>query len=204
MRDRGYEKLMDGLMLPSSSSSAGVYSSTCCECRALALGRLLGAENQDPWMLPSCAFWLAVRNGWVWMVRPAGLCELAGRWTVLGSLGTGGTSTCRGVGLRPPGEGLRNVRSVMEPVLGDLRRSVERLWGRPRLAVDETEALRRMDRFDWASATFVGVVGRALRAAAAAADDNDVDDSRRMNADAAAVAAFGFAVSFVRGCWSRR
>jgi hypothetical protein len=61
-----------------------------------------------------------------------------------------------------------------------------------------------MDRFDCASATLVGVMGRALRAAAAAADDNEVEGSRRMNADAAAVAAFGFAVSFVKGCLSRR
>lgn len=42
-------------------------------------------------------------------------------------------------------------------------------------------------------------MGRALSAAAAAAEDREVDDSRRIYADAAAVAALGFAVSLVRG-----
>jgi hypothetical protein len=46
----------------------------------------------------------------------------------------------------------------------------------------------------------VGVVGRALRAAAAAADDRDGVVSRRKKADAAAVAALGLAVSLVNGC----
>jgi hypothetical protein len=47
----------------------------------------------------------------------------------------------------------------------------------------------------------VGVIGRAFKAAAAAADESVVGaGSRRIKADAAAVAAFGFAVSLVRGC----
>ena len=67
--------------------------------------------------------------------------------------------------------------------------------------MEETEGLLLLAvRLDWTSATLVGVVGRDLRAAAAAADDNDVDGSRRIKADAAAVAALGLAVSFVKGC----
>lgn len=67
-------------------------------------------------------------------------------------------------------------------------------------ARDDTEGLLLAARFDCTSATFVGVIGRALRAAAAAADDKDALESRRlMNTAAAAVAAFGFAVSRVKG-----
>jgi hypothetical protein len=49
----------------------------------------------------------------------------------------------------------------------------------------------------------MGVVGRALRAAAAAAEDRVVVEagSLLMKADVAAVAAFGLAVSRVRGCF---
>jgi hypothetical protein len=55
-------------------------------------------------------------------------------------------------------------------------------------------------RLDWTSATLVGVVGLARRAAAAAADEREGDwVSRRMKAEAAAVAALGLAVSLVRG-----
>jgi len=43
------------------------------------------------------------------------------------------------------------------------------------------------------------VVGRAFRAAAAAADERDGVVSRRKNAEAAAVAALGLAVSRVNG-----
>lgn len=44
-------------------------------------------------------------------------------------------------------------------------------------------------------------MGRAFKAAAAAADESDVGaGSRRIKAEAAAVAALGFAVSLVRGC----
>lgn len=47
----------------------------------------------------------------------------------------------------------------------------------------------------------MGVVGRARRAAAAAADDRDEEeDARRAKAEAAAVAALGFAVAAVNGC----
>lgn len=44
-------------------------------------------------------------------------------------------------------------------------------------------------------------MGRAFKAAAAAAEDSELEaESRRMKAEAAAVAALGFAVSLVRGC----
>jgi len=71
--------------------------------------------------------------------------------------------------------------------------------------VEEIDELRRTVRFDWTSETLVGVIGRAFKAAAAAADERVVGaGSRRIKADAAAVAAFGFAVSLVRGwAWAR-
>lgn len=52
----------------------------------------------------------------------------------------------------------------------------------------------------------MGVVGRAFKAAAAAAEDKAgvVVGSLRMKADAAAVAAFGLAVSLVRGYNGRK
>ena len=69
------------------------------------------------------------------------------------------------------------MRSVMDPTLGlrriscrDDRSCRDNL---SRLPVDDTEGVLRRLRFVWTSATFVGVVGRALRAAAAAAEDSD-------------------------------
>jgi hypothetical protein len=114
--------------------------------------------------------------------------------------GTGGTSCCPGAGLLPPGDGDRKVRSVMEPLLGVLRRSLDGVL-LSRLPAEDTEPLLRRARLDGTSATLMGVVGRALRAAAAAAEDRVVvvAGSLRMKADVAAVAAFGLAVSLVRG-----
>lgn len=117
-------------------------------------------------------------------------------WSTLGNAGTGGTSRSLGAGLRP-GEGVRKVRSIIEPTLGVLVSS------RPPLTLpvrEVREGLLLCALFDCTSATFVGVIGRALRAAAAAAEDKDEVESRRlMNTAAAAVAALGFAVSLVRG-----
>jgi len=78
--------------------------------------------------------------------------------------------------------------------------------GRPPVGVtvplDEMDALRRSVRLVWTSETLVGVVGRAFRAAAAAAEDRDLGtfDSRRLKAESAAVAALGFAVADDKGC----
>lgn len=95
---------------------------------------------------------------------------------------------------------MRKVRSVIELLLG-ARRSSGRGAPRPRPAVDDIEALLRTTLLDWTSATLVGVVGLARRAAAAAAEEREGDwVSRRMKAEAAAVAALGLAVSLVRGC----
>lgn len=89
----------------------------------------------------------------------------------------------------------------MDPVLGDRYTSVVRPCLRPLLALEDTDSLRFLDRLDWTSETLVGVMGRAFKAAAAAADERDVGaGSRRIKAEAAAVAAFGLAVSFVKGC----
>lgn len=90
----------------------------------------------------------------------------------------------------------RRDRSEREPALGDL------FSARPlsRLPAEEIDALRRLVRFVWTSATLVGVWGRARRAAAAAAEERLCDEVWRVKAEAAAVAAFGFAVAAVRGC----
>ncbi|GAO14505.1 hypothetical protein UVI_02032160 [Ustilaginoidea virens] len=87
--------------------------------------------------------------------------------------GTGGTCSL-GAELRA-GEGVRKVRSIIEPTLGVLvssRRPLELP------AKELTEGLLLIARFDCTSATFVGVIGRALRAAAAAAEDKDELESR--------------------------
>lgn len=71
------------------------------------------------------------------------------------------------------------------------------------LPEEDTEALRRMVRFVCTSATFVGVWGRARRAAAAAAEESALFGfwlAADMKADAAAVVALGFAVAGFRGC----
>lgn len=75
----------------------------------------------------------------------------------------------------------------MEPTLGVLVSSRRPLTLPVR---DVREGLLLCARFDCTSATFVGVIGRALSAAAAAAEDKDELESRRlMNTAAAAVAA---------------
>ncbi len=62
------------------------------------------------------------------------------------------------------------------------------------------EALRRIVRFVWTSATLVGVIGRARRAAAAAAADSEGLLSRfLLKTAAAAVAALGLTVAAVSG-----
>lgn len=71
------------------------------------------------------------------------------------------------------------------------------------LRKEEVEVLRRRVRFVWTSATLVGVVGRARRAAAAAAALREFDeDARRfpVKAEMAADAAEGSAVEALRGC----
>lgn len=65
---------------------------------------------------------------------------------------------------------------------------------------EDTDGLRRDSLFDCTSATLVGLVGRDLKAAAAAAEERDASEARRIKAEAAAVAAFALAVSLVKGC----
>lgn len=65
---------------------------------------------------------------------------------------------------------------------------------------EATDALRRRVRFVCTSATRVGVMGCARRAAAAAAADNVELGSWRLKTAAAAVAAFGSTVAAVKGC----
>lgn len=108
----------------------------------------------------------------------------------------GGTLYGTGAGLRP-GDGDRNVRSLIEPTLG------VRVSSRLLPVAEDTDGLRRERRFDCTSATFVGLVGRDLSAAAAAAEESDASEARRLNAEAAAVAALTLAVSLVKGCGER-
>lgn len=106
-----------------------------------------------------------------------------------------------------PGDGDRNVRSVMDPELPCLLSCPPGRAGVSGVllpADEDRDALRRAFLFVWTSATLVGVVGRALRAAAAAAALSEaVLDSRRVKAEMAAVAALGFAVEALRGCEER-
>lgn len=103
-------------------------------------------------------------------------------------LGTGGASRAAGLAAPRFGDCSRNVpmRSVMEPELS-LRSSIE--LGRPftdALRELETEALRRCVRLVCTSATFVGVVGRDLSAAPAAAAARVAFDFCAVKAKAAA------------------
>ena len=130
-----------------------------------------------------------------------------------GRAGTGGISSgaiwprdwlcCRCADPPLPGRcglGLRNVLSVMEPLLPRLCRP-GLPWPSDEAADEAADPLRRMVRLVWTSATRVGVIGRAARAAAAAAADSDEFDSWRLKTAAAAVAALGFAVAAVSGCF---
>ncbi len=89
-------------------------------------------------------------------------------------------------------------------MLAVLPRLSSRPWPLANLTLPEedTEALRRAVRFVCTSATFVGVWGRARRAAAAAAEDSALFGFwlvADMKADAAAVVALGFAVAEFKG-----
>jgi hypothetical protein len=125
------------------------------------------------------------------------LAGIGGRpcWrTLLGIAGTGGASEALGTACDRAGEAARNVRSDIEPELplrsswapgGPLADPVE-------LPTDEFEPALRSVLFVCTSATEVGVVGRALRAAAAAAEDRAVLEARFFRkAWAAALAAEG-------------
>ncbi len=197
---------MEGLTLPGRGSTGEVAECiTESVLLTFAASPAVAPPNHEPWWPPPFIFSLAVLNGCVCsgggaLLRcpPAAAFLLASMWSS-GMFGTGGTLRSLGIGLRPPGDGDRKVRSIMEPTLG-----VRRSWlpGERSLppGMEATEGLLRTARLDWTSATLVGVMGRARNAAAAAADDSEALEPRRMNAEAAAVAALGSAVSLVRGC----
>ncbi len=74
----------------------------------------------------------------------------------------------------------------------------------PELPMEEVEPALRRVRLVWTSATDVGVVGRDLRAVAAAAEDNEVFEFRwERKADAAAVIAEESTLGLERGCSQR-
>ena len=194
---RGYEKLIDGVGL------LGRPSRTASDVLTVDGSPCAAGPNHEP--SPSFTFWLATLKVCICKGAPRGFSLLPlvgpGDGTSSGMVGTGGTSTGRAGGFRC-GDGLRKVRSVMDPVL-PLRCSPGR---RPSLVVELTLALRRWVRFVCTAATLVGVMGRALSAAAAAAAESDIDVLGvlwRMKAEAAAVAALRLAVAAVSGCKKR-
>jgi hypothetical protein len=70
------------------------------------------------------------------------------------------------------------------------------------LPADDVEPALRKVLFVCTSATEVGLMGRALRAAAAAADESEeLEAWFLMNTDVAAMVAAGFAVWPLRGCY---
>jgi hypothetical protein len=130
----------------------------------------------------------------------ARLCDCVGSagGRFFGIEGTGGTLSKLGRADPRFGDGSRNVRSVIEPEL-PLRSSWEP--GGPRtdpeteLPIEEFEFVLRIVLFVWTSATDVGVVGRARKAAAAAAADKEALDAWGLRkASAAAVCAEAFAL----------
>ncbi len=130
--------------------------------------------------------------------------------TSLGMAGTGGASwaprDCEYPWPMVPlllgrcGLGDLKVRSVMDPELPLLCKPGRGSGSEE--ALDDTDALRRTVRFVCTSATLVGACGRALSAAAAAAEESErpVPGSRRWKAEAAAVVALVFAGDKERGC----
>jgi len=94
--------------------------------------------------------------------------------------GTGGASAALGTGRLGPGDGSRNVLSDMDPELP--RRSscgVALLCDPPKeLPTDDVDPERFRVLLVCTSATEVGVMGRALSAAAAAADERDAFEDR--------------------------
>src|SRR5262245_46936051 len=132
---------MDGLALPGLASN---WCSAASEVRTFD-GSHTAGPNHEPW--PSFTFSLPTLSGCICTLvalllvglRPAAALE----FTSSGITGTGGASP-RPVGGLRCGDGERKVLSVIEPVLGDLRRLFRRPSPDP---VEDTEALRRSVRF---------------------------------------------------------
>lgn len=191
----GYEKFIDDPELVGRRSGSWRTES---EVRIRADESVMAGPNHE--LRPSLMTSLPSFRGCVWGFVAR---RVFGRFgsspdigaTRSGIAGTGGrpSTSLRGVVGRR-GEFDRRDLSDMEPALGDLLNPCLP----PRSPV--ADALRRMVRLVWTSATLVGVIGRDRRAAAAAADDKLEGDAWRIKAEAAAVVAFGFAVAAVRGC----
>lgn len=97
-----------------------------------------------------------------------------------GMAGTGGASTALGTGRLGPGDGSRNVRSDIDPEL-PLRSSCGvalRCDPPNELPTDDVDPDRFKVLLVCTSATDVGVIGRALSAAAAAAEEREAFDDR--------------------------
>lgn len=122
--------------------------------------------------------------------------------TLLGMAGTGGASVALGTCCDRAGEEVRKVRSDIDPELPLLSN-----WdpGGPlvvdpvELPIEEVDPDLRRVLFVCTSATEVGVIGRALRAAAAAAEEREALETRFLRkAWAAALAAEGSVLDALR------
>lgn len=213
----GYEKLTDVrlLGLPSLSCGAGAGAGAgvdiiASEVRTFEGSPAFAALNH----VPDASLFIfcdAVRTGVLPIPKLFGLCicrPFAFRPASIfsGIAGTGGAiSSGEFLGIPPIlddrcGEGDRNERWLIELELPFL--SSPGLLPPPSSGAvpdDEMEACLRRVRLVCTSPTFVGVIGRALSAAEAAAAEREVLDPVRLNAERAAVAAFGLAVAEMRG-----
>ena len=200
--DMGREKLMLLLLLPClSRSGLSVTFDNLFVGREVAGGGMLALSALDPLPPPR-------GEGDVMRCGGSKLADLlCPSDTFLGNAGTGGASGAGDTGpsFRPPGEGERNVRSVMDPPL--FCRIMPPLPGPPRipppitlpLPTDETDP-RRTIRFVTRLPTGSGDVVFDRRAAAAAAEEREALDVElcRKACPAAAVAALIVALSI--GC----
>lgn len=185
----GYEKLIEEALLLglfSSRSSFEGLAIAASDVLMLFISPTSAPPNQDgeP-SLPS--FWDARRTGVLASPRLFALrcCCRAGPPVPLlrvskfsGSAGTGGASCPAGEVVLAAGLcglGVLKVFSDREALLPLLcNDGFRRASGA--VPEEDMDALRRMVRLVWTSETLVGVVGRARRAAAAAADDKDCCD----------------------------
>jgi hypothetical protein len=142
----------------------------------------------------------ATRGGIGVSMLAARLCDFVGSvgGKLFGIAGTGGTSSMLGRAGPRFGDGSRNVRSAIElelPIRSSWDPDCPRADPETELPIEEFELVLRIVLFVWTSATDVGVVGRARKAAAAAAVDKEALDAWVLRkANAAAVCAEGLAV----------
>lgn len=185
--DIGREKFLSGLVGESESPSVSATFISCDPSRVLTGAGTLARPTLPP-LVPRCIVGDMTRCGGSTLA--ALLCMLAGRAGTGGA--SGGPGTCAVVPFVRPGDGLLNVRSVMDPPL--LVRCRPPRVTPPRFPVPlplEDADPRRTIRFVCISPTCSGVVVCDRRAAAAAAEEREaLEVVLWRKACAAAVAAF--------------